>query len=231
MRVKEPTNGPISSMGEESMTCCAHCRGIEREFDRRTAARDLKRYRRRGPLPTTRILLAALERQGIGGASVLDIGGGVGAIHHELLQRGAGRATHVDASSAYLAAAGEEARRRGHESRIEFVHGDFVERAPQVPAADVVTLDRVICCYPDMPRLVRLSAERARRLYGLVFPRESWWMRPLFPVANCWFRLQRCPFRVFQHAADEVEAVVGEAGLKRVSRQLTPLWQVVVFAR
>jgi 2-polyprenyl-3-methyl-5-hydroxy-6-metoxy-1,4-benzoquinol methylase len=213
------------------MTCCAHCCGIEREFDHRTAARDLKRYRRRGPLPTTRMLLSALERQGIGGASVLDVGGGVGAIHHELLRRGAARATHVDASSSYLAVAGEEARRQGHAGRVEFIHGDFVERAPQLEPADVVTLDRVICCYPDMHRLVGLSAERARRLYGVVFPRESWWMRPLFPMANGWFRLQRCPFRVFQHATDAVEEVVREAGLRRVSRQLTPIWQVVVYAR
>ena len=42
----------------------------------------------------------------------------------------------------------------------------------EIEAADVVTLDRVICCYPDMEALVGRSAERALRLYGLVHPRD-----------------------------------------------------------
>jgi hypothetical protein len=213
------------------VTCCSHCAGIEREFDRGTARSDLKRYRRRGPLATTRILLSALEREGIGGATLLDIGGGVGAIHHELLERGAARAVHVDASAAYLVAAGEEAGRRGHGERVEFLHGDFTDLAPRVEDTDVVTLDRVICCYPDMERLVALSARRARRLYGLVFPRESLWMRPLFPVANLWFRLRRSPFRVFLHATDAVDAVLRGQGMHRVFHRFTAMWQVAVYAR
>jgi len=213
------------------MTCCRHCEGIEREFDRATAVSDLRRFRRRGPLPATKILLDALEREGIAGAALLDIGGGVGAIHHELLDRGAERAVHVDASSAYLAAAGEEAARRGHTGRVDFAHGDFVELADGVADADVVTLDRVICCYPDMERLVGLAAQRARRLLGLVFPRESWWVRPVFPVANAWFRLRRCPFRIFRHPTEHVDSVAAERGLTPAFRGTTPLWQIRVYTR
>jgi SAM-dependent methyltransferase len=220
-----------SSQEDENVTCCPHCQGIEREFDAGTAESDLKRYRRRGPLPATRILLAALQREGIGGAAVLDIGGGIGAVHHELLDAGAATAVHVDASSAYLEAAREEAERRGHGQRVRFVHGDFVERAEDTPPVDVVTLDRVICCYPDMERLVRLSARRARRFYGLVFPRESWWTLPLFPVANTWFRLRRCPFRIFRHATEAVDATLRRQGLRRIFRQVTPIWQVALYAR
>jgi SAM-dependent methyltransferase len=213
------------------MNCCTHCAGLEREFDAGTARSDLRRYRRTGPLPATALLLGALQRRGIGGASVLDIGGGVGAIHHELLERGAANAIHADASRAYLDAAGEEARRRGHGGRVRFVHGDFVELAPDVPECDVVTLDRVICCSPDMERLVALSARRARRLLGLVFPRESWWVRPVFPLANAWFRVRRCPFRIFRHRRSAVDEVVRAEGLEPVFEGRTPLWQVVVFAR
>jgi hypothetical protein len=214
-----------------NVPCCSHCDGIEREFDGGTATSDLRRYRLLGPLPSTRTLLTALKRQGIGGATVLDIGGGVGTIHHELLRNGAERAVHVDASSAYLQAAREETRRRGNEGRVEFRHGDFVELAPEVAEADVVTLDRVICCYPDMERLVTLSAGRARRLYGLVFPREALWVRPVFPLANSWFRLQRCPFRIFRHRRRDVDAVVERQGLRPVFEGSTILWQVIVYAR
>lgn len=213
------------------MVCCSHCEGIEREFDRRTARRDLRRYHRRGPLPSTRMLLDALRAEDLHGATLLDIGGGVGGIHHELLENGVERATHVDASSAYLAAAAEEARRRGHDGRVVFRHGDFVDLAADLEPHDVVTLDRVICCYPDMERLVSRSAALARRLYGLVFPREAWWLRPFFPAANLWFRVQRCPFRIFRHPTEAVDAVVRAQGLHRVFDGRTPLWQVKVYAR
>lgn len=213
------------------MSGCCPCAGIEREFDERTAARDLKRFRRKGPLDSTQMLLDALRREGAEGMTLLDIGGGVGAIHHELLDSGASSATHVDASTAYLAAAREEARRREHEDRVRFLHGDFVDLAPEIPPADIVTLDRVLCCYPDMQRLVGLSAARARRLYGLVYPRDGWWLRPVFPLSNLYFRLLRCPFRLYDHAPEEVDALVRKHGLERRFRNTTPLWQVVVYAR
>lgn len=96
---------------------CAQCRGLERLFDESTAARDLRDYRRKGPNKTTRWLIDALKEEGIDGATVMDIGGGIGAIQHELLQAGASRAAGVDASTAYLAAIKEEAERQGHADR------------------------------------------------------------------------------------------------------------------
>ncbi|MBI4419415.1 MAG: hypothetical protein HY560_01205, partial [Gemmatimonadetes bacterium] len=88
--------------------CCA----VEKEFDAATARRDLRRFRRRGPDAPTRQLLAAVEARALpAGSTLLDVGGGVGAIHHVLLERGFSRATHVDASAAYLAGAADEAQR------------------------------------------------------------------------------------------------------------------------
>ena len=159
------------------MVTCCQCEGIERQFGRRTARWELRRFRKRGPAVTTRMLIDALRREGVSGASILDIGGGVGAIYHELLASGARNAVHVDVSPDYLAVAREEAERRGQADRVEFVRGDFVDLAAARSESDVVTLDRVICCYPDMDRLVALSADKARRLFGAIYPREAWWMR------------------------------------------------------
>jgi hypothetical protein len=211
--------------------CCTQCQGIEREFDLSMARRDLRRLHRRGPPDTTRMLLEAILREGVGGATVLDIGGGVGTIHHRLLAAGASRAVHVDASPAYLTIAAEEARRLGHDGRVEFQHGDFVDLASEIAPADIVTLDRVVCCYPDMERLVARSAERAQRLYGLVFPRDRWLTAPLFPVANLYFRARRCPFRIFLHPPERIAAVVREFGLEPVFTGTTPVWRVALFAR
>lgn len=195
------------------------------------ARRDLQQYRNKGPSRTTRILLDALIREGIEGGSLLDIGGGVGAISNALLQAGAAEAVAVDASSAYLEAAKEEAARQGRSERIAFQQGDFVELAPRIAPAEVVTLDRVLCCYDDMEALVGASAERAEDLYGLVYPRDTWWNRLGVALVNIALRLWRGSFRVFVHSPQEVERVVISKGLERSFYRRTMVWQVVVYRR
>jgi hypothetical protein len=212
------------------MTTC-QCQGIEIQFDRREAAKKLADYQKKGPADTTRILIAALQEMGIAGATLLDIGGGIGAIQLELLKAGAGSAVSVEASTAYLEAAQREARDQGLHDRIQFHHGDFVELAGSVPSADIVTLDRSLCCYPDMPALVGLSADRAKQLYGLVYPRDTWWMTFGMGVVNFLERLRRIPFRVFVHPTQAVENILNSHGLRRRFYRTSGVWQVVVFAR
>ena len=210
---------------------CPHCLGLEQEFNSDVARRELRRYRRRGPDRTTRILIEQIRGRGVDGRTLIDIGGGVGAIQHALLGGGALRASSVDVSSAYDAAGAEEARRRGWADRIDRVHGDFVAVADQVPTADIVTLDRVLCCYPDVEGLVHASAAHARRLYGVVYPRDSWWLRPAFAAANFFLRLRGSSFRIFLHPTEVVEAFLARDGLDRVFHRMVGMWQVVLFAR
>ena len=212
------------------MTSC--CQGIDSMFGERTAARDLERYRRRGPSGPTRRLLAELRAYEIDGASVLDIGGGIGAIQHELLAAGARQATSVEASAAYLRAARQETERRGHGEQITYHQGDFVALADLIEPADVVTLDRVICCYPDLEALVGRSADRARRLYGLVHPRDSWWARLACSLANLGCRVTRKPFRAYVHPVAAVDiAASGRGLLLRRRAGVGPIWQVAVYER
>jgi len=213
------------------MTCCGHCRDAEAFFTRRTARRELRRYRRWGPTRSTRLLLDALRAQGTEGASLLDVGGGVGVIQHELLRAGVRNALHVDACSAYLDAAGEEARRLGVEARREGIHGDFVELAPGLGSADLVTLDRVICCYPDLDRLLEASISRTRRVLGLVYPRERAIAKGRLAAGNLWFRLRGSVFRVFLHPPTRVRALVEGSGFRRVSRARTFLWRIETYLR
>src|SRR3990172_2707418 len=146
---------------------CDQCFGIEQEFDGRTARREQAGYRRKGAPKTTRLLIDGLLQAGVEGRTVLDIGGGVGALQHALLDAGASRAQSVDASSAYLEVARQEAGRLGLADRILAVQGDFVQLADSIGEADIVTLDRVICCYDNMRGLVNESARRALPQYVL----------------------------------------------------------------
>lgn len=210
---------------------CLQCCGYDDFFNAKLAGRELKRYRRRGPLGSTRRLIDALRARGVQGATLLDIGGGIGAIQHELVEAGVAEALDVDGSAAYLDAARDEAQRRGHAERVRFRLADFVEVADEIEAADIVTLDRVICCYPEMPALVTRSAARARRLYGLVYPRPTWPMRVAVPVMNLWSRLRRCAMRVYLHDLAEVDRLVCAAGLVLELRDHTWLWEIVLYRR
>ena len=133
-------------------------------FDAESARKDLLCYRANGPDGSTQRLLDVLIGEDVSGASLLDIGGGIGIVQLELLTAGAARAVDVDASDPYLAVAESEARDRGFGDRTSYRHGDFVDLADEIEPADVVTLDRVICCYPDVRSLVSSSARHAMRL-------------------------------------------------------------------
>ena len=212
------------------MDACG-CDDFASIFDREAAERDRDRYRRSGPDRTTRMLLDLIVARGIAGASVLDVGGGIGVVDHELLRAGAGQAVLVDASPASLDVAREEARRLGLTDRIQFVAGDFVRVASDLEHADIVTLDRVICCYPNATALVRGSAERAGRLYGLVLPRDRWWLRLGARLLNLTFAIRRQGYRAFIHSNAAVDALVAQAGLQPAAERTTRYWRVVLFAR
>jgi SAM-dependent methyltransferase len=212
------------------MSGCA-CGCYDTQFNEKQARGDLKRYRKKGPKKTTRLLLDALRSEGVEAASVVDIGGGIGAVHHELLAAGAETAVQVDASAPYIRAAKEESARRGHIERVRFVCGDFVALAPEIASADVVTLDRVICCYPDMERLVAASASRARRLYGAVFPRETALIKIGIWLENLYLRVRSRAFRGYLHPPAAIDAALRAQGLTRRSVQRTIAWEIVVYAR
>ncbi|HJR68333.1 MAG TPA: hypothetical protein VJ802_18025 [Gemmatimonadaceae bacterium] len=114
---------------------------------------------------------------------------------------------------------------------MTFVHGDFVALADTVPAADVVTLDRVICCYPDMEALVAASAGKARRLYGAVFPRERPGVKVMSALGNVVCRLRGDPFRSYIHSTAAIDAAVRRQGFRLRSVANAFLWRVAVYAR
>ena len=212
------------------MTCCSsEC--FESTFNDRRARQQLKRYRKRGPDKTTRMLLDALRAAGIRNASLLDVGAGIGVVHHELLAEGARSAIHVDAARPHIRLAEEEATRRGHAAHVTFVLGDFVGLAEDIAAADVVTLDRVICCYPDMEQLVAKSAARANRLYGAVFPRERRGVKVVSALQNLLWKVLGNPFRSYIHSTAAIDAALRRPGLAPLSVTDTVLWRVAVYSR
>lgn len=210
---------------------CNCCEIENNTFTEAEAKANLKEYRRRGPANQTRLILEAVRSLGLKDAALLDVGGGIGAIHHELLKDVASQATHVDASSAYLKVATAEAKRLGHEAQVKFIHADFTDVADELPQADVVTLDRVVCCYPDYRSLLKAAAGKSRTAVALTYPRETWYLRIGLKVINFFQSLGSDPFRVFLHPIAEMEALLNEEGLRRVSTRRLFVWEMSLYQR
>jgi SAM-dependent methyltransferase len=207
------------------------CPGCPNVFSNAAARDGLRRYRRRGPDRTTRELIDAIVVEGVAGRTVLDIGGGIGAIQLELLAAGAVRTTSVDASPPYVSAARDEAARRGYAERTRHLEGDFVALASEVEPADVVTLDRMVCCYGDVTRLINRSVEHARQMIGLVYPRDAWWTRGLASVMNATGRNTRGKLRWYIHREAALDGRIRAAGFERRFIRRHPLWQVALYVR
>lgn len=211
--------------------CCGFACAVDAQFTRKKAAQELARYRKSGPGITTRLLRDGLAKAGLTSGSLLDIGSGIGALTFELLDRGISGAVAVDASGPYLAAAKEEAARRDRSTALSVEHGDFVELAAQLAPADIVTLDRVVCCYPDYKPLLNEAVGHATRGFALSYPRERWFVKFGVQIENALRRLRSNPFRTFVHPVAEMERLIRGAGLELVSRNQTAAWAADVYAR
>lgn len=210
---------------------CNCCEITDNTFGEDSARGDVRSYRKRGPAKQTKLILQAIRSLSLQKAELIDIGGGIGVIHHELLDDVADRATHVDASSAYLKEAKTETARRGHTERVHFIHADFTDVASEIPPADVVTLDRVVCCYPDFRRLLKAAAEHSRGALAMTYPRETWYLRIGLKIINFFQRLRKDPFRVFLHPIAEMDALLKREGFERVSFRRLFVWEMALYQR
>jgi magnesium-protoporphyrin O-methyltransferase len=200
-------------------------------YDGQFAASDLAQWRARGPSPITRELIDVIRDNGVDGAALLDVGAGVGAVHITLLEAGAATAIDVDASREYLETARAEAESRGLARRVEYRYGDLVELASELPRADIVTLDSVICCYPSLPALLAAAAMVNPRLIGLTYPRDVWWMRAYMRLYNLTHAIRGSQAHYFVHRHRDVNRLLADAGYVTAHDGGIRRWRVVLYRR
>ena len=172
-----------------------------------------------------------LEQRGVEGATVLEIGGGVGEIEIELLKRGAARAVNLELSPAYEDEAKPLLREAGLEGRIERRIHDIATDPEGVQPADIVVLHRVVCCYPDHERLLGAAAEHARRLLVFSYPPRNAVSRVVVAAENLAFTLLRREFRAFAHPPSAMLSVLRERGLRPAFAHHALVWQVAGLER
>jgi 2-polyprenyl-3-methyl-5-hydroxy-6-metoxy-1,4-benzoquinol methylase len=210
--------------------CCTP-KGYRQIFSEKNARAEARRYRRKGLDATSRRIADLLKERGVEGKTLLEVGGGIGAIEIELLQAGVARAVNVELTPTYETAAGELLVESGLDDRVQRLVMDFAEAGVEVEPADVVVMNRVICCYPDMPKLACAAADRAKGMLVMSFPNRRWWTRLGLTLANFGFRVIGLQFRVFLHPPALVLAAVEERGFQTRLNQPGLLWQVVALER
>jgi magnesium-protoporphyrin O-methyltransferase len=211
--------------------CSSQCGAIEEQFDARVAQRELAQYRKRGAGPTTKLLRDGVAA-GVGRfETLIDVGAGIGALTFELLKHGVRRAVSIDASAACVTAGREEAVRRNVAEQVQWVLGDYVALAEQLAPADVVTLDRVVCCYPDFVPLLAAAARHAHRCLAISYPRGVSFVRVAMAAENAMRRLRGKTFRTVLHPPHEMEQLIRSEQFALSARRTTWFWCVDVYLR
>ena len=213
------------------MAGCCDARGCDELFSARFARRVAKRYRNRGLAKTARQMVEFLQARGLDGATVLEIGGGVGESQLELLKRGAERTINLELSPAYEPEAARLADDAGVQGRVERRIHDIAVDPAAVEQVDIVVLHRVVCCYPDYERLLGAAADHARRLLVFSHPPRNVISRAILAVQNVGFRVTRREFRTFAHPPPAMLAVLERHGLQPTFTHGGIPWQVAGLER
>ena len=209
------------------MDCC-QVEGLRRVFRGRPVQQEVRAFTRNGLNSRQAAFVAALGV--VEGASVLDVGGGIGALALSLLARGGREAQLVEVSPSYLSAAQTLATERGVADKLDLLEGDFVSLGDTKPA-DIVTLDRVVCCYPDAAALLGKAASNSRRWLLFSYPFPSWPVRVFRVGLNSVMKVLGWSYRFYLHDETRLLAAAQQTGHRLVSKRKLGVWRLAVLER
>jgi hypothetical protein len=199
-------------------------------FSERGARRELRRFLRKGlGGGDARLIAEWATTGGLDGASVLEVGGGIGQIQAELLRRGAAHGTVVEVVAGYEAPAAELARAIEAADRSSFALADLLEEPDAVEPVEIVVMRRVVCCSPSGPELLGVAAGKARRTLLASYPRDRAVIRVVARAQNVFFALVRKRFRVFVHPSAELHDAAAQHGLSRTRVARGTIWETAQF--
>jgi protein-L-isoaspartate O-methyltransferase len=210
---------------------CCRSGVCEEMFKPKKARSTLRRYRKKGLDDLERQMVSSASSQPLTGARVLEIGGGIGTIQAELLAAGAASGEVIELVSAYEPYARELARDKGLEGRSTFRVADVLDHPQAVAPADIVILNRVVCCSPDGVRLTSVAGKLAGRMLLMVYPRDRAVVRLVMGFINGVLGLMGRSFRAFLHAPSALHATARAEGLSVAETSRTFAWEFAAFRR
>jgi magnesium-protoporphyrin O-methyltransferase len=210
--------------------CCPHSNSANRIFSF-FARRYRKRFEKKGFEPSQQQLIEGLTRAGYQGASILEIGSGVGHLHQSLLEKGAASAVGVDLASRMIDEAKQWSADRNLDDRTSYIEGDFMEISGCIEPADITILDKVVCCYPDADGLVHASLQKTGHVYALTYPRNRWYIRAVMGFSAMLMKVLRSDFRSYVHDPELVEQWITSAGFSKHYQDQKLVWLTQVYVK
>ena len=207
-----------------------HCCGADQLFDSKTAKKQYKKYLKKGPSKVTKKLIGQLEKNNTG-VSLLDVGGGIGAIQWWFLNQGGKHTFGVDASTGYTALVQEHAAKNNLKEITQFMIGDFTAIADDLPQVDHVTLDKVICCYPDFEAILNLACTKTINTVSLSYPMDGFIADIFRSLGVLFMKLTGNPFKPYVHHVASVRELFVENGFEVKEKELSFPWYIETYAK
>jgi magnesium-protoporphyrin O-methyltransferase len=214
-------------------SCCPHPTSSQStgSFFSKRAARYARSFKRGKLEPIQQFIIDIVSKDALEGKHLLDIGSGVGKLHLSLLRSGASSATAIDMSEEMLEHAKRFAHNYGIEDKISYRLGDFLSMADSIPDSDITMLDKVICCYEDLPGLLSASAGKTRSTLALTFPADNFMMRTIFTLQIAAAVVFRAGFRPYWHDWTVIPTILSQHGFQRIESTSRYNWQGAVYKR
>ncbi len=212
-------------------TILEHCCGTDKFFNKKTAERQYRKYLKSGPSRVTAKIIEQLNNLDTQGKSLIDIGAGIGAIQWWFLNNGGSKTTDIDASSGYLAKAEKHAKEKGWQDQTQFLMGDCTDVYPQTEKADFITLDKVICCYPNYKDILESTCKKQPQYISLSYPKDGFISDGVRTLGALVLMLTKNSFRPFVHKVKDVRQLFKNNGYERVAYQLAFPWHVETYKR
>ena len=207
----------------------AHCCGADLLFDEKTAKKQYKNYLKKGPSKVTKKLIEQLSSLDTG-KTLLDVGGGIGALQWWFLNHEGESVVGVDASSGYINMATTHAVKAGLENRTTYIQGDFTEVSSALPKVDTLTLDKVICCYPNYKNILEAATKKAN-VIALSYPMDGIIADAFRGLGVLYMKAKGNPFRPYVHSVSDIRLTMRNLGYKRENHTLSFPWIVETYVK
>jgi magnesium-protoporphyrin O-methyltransferase len=208
-----------------------HCCGADLFFDKKKSNKEYREYLKKGPSKITGKIIKQLSNQMIEGKSLLDVGGGIGALQWWFLAMGGAQTSSIDASSSYLQQSQNHAMENDWDNKTHFIYGDYTEVHSQVHSPDFITLDKVVCCYPNFNEIIEISCGKANSHVALSYPTDDVISKIIFGLIIVFAKLKRNSFRPYIHPVKSIRILFEQCGYERVSHTITYPWHIETYRK
>jgi magnesium-protoporphyrin O-methyltransferase len=208
-----------------------HCCGADLFFDEKIANKEYKTYLKNGPSRVTSKIISQIEKVTIKGKSLVDVGGGIGAIQWWFLQNGGQETVDIDASSGYIKKAQEHANKNNWNNRTQFIMGNCTDVYDQVAPSEFITLDKVICCYPDYEEILEATCGKSKAYVSVSYPMDGLISNAIRALGALFFLLKKNPYRPYVHAVSSIRATFNTHGYERVAHDLAFPWHIETYRK